>query len=110
MKLVMKILLAATIIVYSSAYSRARYLCQRINQRRLAISPEQSAREKEEFLFPDVEAIGISGRWEEVEGNFVLRPPLGETPLGVIHFLGGAFVGAITHIYSVVYTYMHMIV
>lgn len=32
--------------------------------------------------------------WEEVEGCFVLRPPNGEAPEAVVHFLGGAFVGA----------------
>ena len=53
---------------------------------------------KDPFIFPDVESIGIRGRWEEVDGNYLLRPPTETAPLGVIHFLGGAFVGAAPHI------------
>ena len=53
---------------------------------------------KEPFIFPDVESIGIRGRWEEIDGNYLLRPPTDSTPVGVIHFLGGAFVGAAPHI------------
>jgi len=80
--------------------------------------------------FFDVESIGLSGRWQERSGNFILRPPssfLDEedvgsssddsikgskisssssssrkssaiSPKGVIHFLGGAFVGAAPHL------------
>jgi len=57
--------------------------------------------------FFDVNSLGISGRWIEQDGNFVLRPqnstyqstsPDYVAPLGVIHFLGGAFVGAAPHI------------
>lgn len=32
--------------------------------------------------------------WQELEGCFVLRPPGGRAPEAVVHFLGGAFVGA----------------
>lgn len=32
--------------------------------------------------------------WQEVEGNWVLRPPAGVAAEAVVHFLGGAFVGA----------------
>ena len=53
---------------------------------------------KEPFIFPDVDSIGIRGRWEELDGNYLLRPPTDTAPLGVIHFLGGAFVGAAPHI------------
>ena len=50
--------------------------------------------------FLDVESIGLTGRWVERSGNFILRPsPTREQPpLGVIHFLGGAFVGAAPHL------------
>lgn len=44
------------------------------------------------------ESVGITGRWKEVEGNFVLAPPDGIKPVGIVHFLGGAFVGAAPHI------------
>lgn len=46
----------------------------------------------------DLESIGLSGRWEEVGGNFLLRPPEGVEVKAVLHFLGGAFVGAAPHI------------
>jgi hypothetical protein len=32
--------------------------------------------------------------WQEVEGNWVLRPPQGVRTEAAVHFLGGAFVGA----------------
>lgn len=46
------------------------------------------------------EGIGITGRWKEVAGNFVLYPKSleSQSPQGVIHFLGGAFVGAAPHL------------
>ena len=34
------------------------------------------------------------GDWEEMEGNFILRPPMDASPRALIHFLGGAIVGA----------------
>ncbi|GBF91540.1 hypothetical protein Rsub_04280 [Raphidocelis subcapitata] len=37
---------------------------------------------------------GGRGDWEEVEGSWVLFPPGGAAPEAVVHFLGGAFVGA----------------
>lgn len=44
--------------------------------------------------------VGIKGRWKEAAGNFVIYPTDVEInpPKGVIHFLGGAFVGAAPHI------------
>eukprot|EP00891_Asterochloris_glomerata_P001003 jgi/Astpho2/1003/e_gw1.00016.119.1_t len=36
---------------------------------------------------------GLRGDWQEVQGNWVLRPLAGP-PKAVVHFLGGAFVGA----------------
>lgn len=38
----------------------------------------------------------FQGKWERVYGNFVLRPP--KRAKAVIHFIGGAFVGAAPHI------------
>ena len=52
--------------------------------------------------FLNVESIGFSGKWIEKGGNFILKPDVNSTlqskPYGVIHFLGGAFVGAAPHI------------
>lgn len=31
-------------------------------------------------------------------GNFLLRPPNGQAPKALLHFLGGAFVGAAPHL------------
>lgn len=36
---------------------------------------------------------GLRGDWTEVEGNWILRPLQGAA-IAVVHFLGGAFVGA----------------
>lgn len=36
---------------------------------------------------------GLRGDWTEVEGNWILRPLQGAAT-AVVHFLGGAFVGA----------------
>jgi hypothetical protein len=41
----------------------------------------------------------LVGKWEELHGNYFLRPPIeGGAPRAVIHFLGGALVGAGPHI------------
>jgi len=42
------------------------------------------------------QATGSSGErgWRQVEGAWVLAPPGGVTPRAVVHFIGGAFVGA----------------
>lgn len=34
------------------------------------------------------------GRWEELHGNYILRPPPSQPPRALLHFLGGALVGA----------------
>lgn len=47
---------------------------------------------------------GRVGRWEELHGNWVLRPTSSETPRALLHFLGGALVGASPHI-----TYRYML-
>ncbi|KAL9188865.1 hypothetical protein ACHAXT_011355 [Thalassiosira profunda] len=36
----------------------------------------------------------VGGRWESLHGNYILRPPPGQQPRALIHFLGGALVGA----------------
>ena len=42
---------------------------------------------------------GKVGNWEELHGNWILRPPsTQETPRALLHFLGGALVGASPHI------------
>eukprot|EP00595_Chromulina_sp_UTEXLB2642_P003551 CAMPEP_0196765812 /NCGR_PEP_ID=MMETSP1095-20130614/13383_1 /TAXON_ID=96789 ORGANISM="Chromulina nebulosa, Strain UTEXLB2642" /NCGR_SAMPLE_ID=MMETSP1095 /ASSEMBLY_ACC=CAM_ASM_000446 /LENGTH=57 /DNA_ID=CAMNT_0042124695 /DNA_START=138 /DNA_END=308 /DNA_ORIENTATION=+ len=48
--------------------------------------------------FMDIESLGIKGRWIEDSGNFLLPPSNNIAPIGVIHFLGGAFVGAAPHL------------
>eukprot|EP01038_Epipyxis_sp_PR26KG_P010080 gene10080-13546_t len=54
--------------------------------------------------FMNINSIGITGRWKENSGNYILTPPQNNEneenikPIGVIHFLGGAFVGAAPHI------------
>lgn len=40
----------------------------------------------------------VIGDFEEIEGNFLLRPPSGMQPRALIHFLGGALVGVSPHI------------
>lgn len=51
-------------------------------------------------IFPalNIDHIGLSGKWEERAGNYILKPADGKMPIGVIHFLGGAFVGAAPHL------------
>jgi len=44
------------------------------------------------------EKIGLQGNWEEVGGNFLLRPPKDVQVKALIHFLGGSFVGAAPHL------------
>jgi len=34
------------------------------------------------------------GRWESLHGNYILRPPPSKKPRALIHFLGGALLGA----------------
>ena len=43
---------------------------------------------------------GARGNWIQADGNYILRPSIDidNPPIGVIHFLGGAFVGAIPHL------------
>lgn len=64
--------------------------------------------------FFDIDQIGFKGEWYEKSGNYILKPSKqwyasrvsssseksNDTikPLGVIHFLGGAFVGAAPHL------------
>ena len=46
----------------------------------------------------DLASFGFAGRWQEVGGSFVLEPPKGVLTRGIVHFLGGAFIGAAPHI------------
>lgn len=43
------------------------------------------------------------GNWEELHGNYLLRPPNANPPRALLHFLGGALVGAAP---QVTYRYM----
>ena len=68
-----------------------------------SVSGDDSNNSKKVLPFFDVASIGAKGRWVERSGNFLLFP-VDTTgielvqPVGVIHFLGGAFVGAAPHI------------
>ena len=59
---------------------------------------DESSKNKIPLPFMQVETIGLAGGWTEKLGNFLLKPPLSMKPVGVIHFLGGAFVGAAPHL------------
>lgn len=50
------------------------------------------------------ETVGLNGRWQQVDGNFILQPPEGNQPKGIVHFLGGPFVGAAPHL-----SYRHLL-
>ena len=44
---------------------------------------------------PEKTASGAVGRWEELHGNYILRPLNNESqPRALLHFLGGALLGA----------------
>lgn len=43
-------------------------------------------------------SLGFKGRLEEAGASYMLYPPKGVEPKSVVHFLGGAFVGAAPHI------------
>lgn len=47
-----------------------------------------------ERLISDTLGAGPGGDWREIEGSWVLYPPGGTSPRCVVHFIGGAFVGA----------------
>lgn len=48
--------------------------------------------------FSDLDTLKI-GQWEEMHGNFLLRPALESgPPRALVHFLGGAIVGASPHL------------
>jgi len=42
----------------------------------------------------DEASPGGGGRWEELHGNHALRPPSGRQLRALLHFLGGALLGA----------------
>uniref|UniRef100_A0A0G4HPX5 Uncharacterized protein n=1 Tax=Chromera velia CCMP2878 TaxID=1169474 RepID=A0A0G4HPX5_9ALVE len=50
------------------------------------------------FPFSSKSSCLFLGQWEPFNGNFLLRPPEGRRPKALLHFLGGAFVGASPHI------------
>lgn len=43
-------------------------------------------------------SFGFAGRWKEAGASYMLYPPKGVKSKAVVHFLGGAFVGAAPHI------------
>jgi len=48
--------------------------------------------------FFNTDDFGLTGRWRRVGGSFVLEPPQGVRSKAIVHFLGGAFVGAAPHL------------
>lgn len=48
--------------------------------------------------FMNLRSTGIVGKWIKRHDNFLLPPKRGGPPIGVIHFVGGAFVGAAPHL------------
>lgn len=63
-----------------------------------ASSTTDSASKKAAFRVFNIPSIGFDNSWENKHGNWVLRPTDGIEPMGVIHFIGGAFVGAAPHL------------
>jgi len=61
---------------------------------------EQKAASTQRLQLPgfQLSSLGFKGRWEEVGASYMLYPPRGVEPKAVVHFLGGAFVGAAPHI------------
>lgn len=64
----------------------------------LSNQADESNQWKIPLPFMNLQSVGAKGRWEERKGNFVLRPPGTTRPFAVIHFMGGAFVGAAPHL------------
>ena len=60
----------------------------------------KKTRTKLPLPFMNIEKLGLIGNWQEKYGNFILKPTNsnGTKPIGVIHFLGGAFAGAAPHL------------
>ena len=53
--------------------------------------------EDSSFLLND-KSKGLVGKWEELEGNYILKPSVDTgPPRALLHFLGGAIVGAAPH-------------
>lgn len=74
-------------------------------EKRLEEEMDAAAAERETAPPPAAASLGedgeeedevphFAGRWEELHGNYVLRPPDGSPPRALIHFLGGALLGA----------------
>lgn len=62
-------------------------------------STEKHQRSRRKLPLPFMEeTVGLVGNWKEIGGNFILEPTNGIAPVAVVHFLGGAFVGAAPHL------------
>jgi len=55
--------------------------------------PSDVEEDKSTFVGGSVSSAVGMGKWEEQDGNYILRPPDGMEPRALIHFLGGALVG-----------------
>lgn len=77
----------------------------RSSQLQMADDPSSTSESKSsETKSTKASVVGKVGNWEELQGNWVLRPPSSEPPRALLHFLGGALVGAAPHI-----TYRYML-
>ena len=69
------------------------------------ITSASEERKRNTDRFGDSSKAGKIGNWEEIHGNWILAPPSSEEqPRALLHFLGGALVGASPHI-----TYRYML-
>ena len=83
---------------------KTRYTHESIRLEAAAVSSSTSESPTSETKATKTSVTGKVGNWEEIHGNWVLRPPSSETPRALLHFLGGALVGAAPHI-----TYRYML-
>lgn len=86
-----------------SGYLPRDYEQTRLYATRQEIIRHRKAARKVPLPFMET-TVGLNGRWRQVEGSFILQPPEGTQPKGIVHFLGGPFVGAAPHL-----SYRHLL-
>jgi len=60
--------------------------------------PKQANTQRLPFPGFQLSSLGFAGRWKQEGASHMLYPPDGVKHKGVVHFLGGAFVGAAPHL------------
>ena len=68
------------------------------NETASAVTTARRRMRKLPLPFMNVRSLGLTGNWVRRHDNFLLLPKRAGPPIGVIHFLGGAFVGAAPHL------------